>query len=165
MIDGPMQPRRFAGLLSVGVLAALFVASAMGPLSAQAPARQVTQSLAASVTFAQRTSLRLSTDVLRFDVTDAATPATATLDFSAGARTASGDEVRLVIDTLSNLPGTLMITDGTGGIKSGEASPIMPTIVARWTGGGLRSGRLTFALRCGIPGRYAVPISLRLSIS
>ena len=146
------------------LLAALTIAG-WSPIGAQSPARQPTQALSVTASLQPRVSLQVSSGVLQFDVTDATVPATATIDFTAGARAASSSEVRLVVDALPDVPGLLTIAGGSEGVAMGELQPETPTIAARWNGGGLRRGRLTFALRALAPGRYSVPVSLRLAIS
>jgi hypothetical protein len=141
------------------------VLAAFAIAGAQSPAGQATQTLSVTATFQPRVSLQVSSRVLQFDVTDTTVPARATVEFTAGARAASSGEVRLVVDALQDVPGVLMIVGGSDGVAIGELQPETPTIAARWIGGGLRSGRLTLALRALTPGRYSVPVSLHLAIS
>ena len=44
--------------------------------------------------------MKVSAEVLRFDVVDPAKPATVTVDFSAGARTSTGGDVVLLFEKI-----------------------------------------------------------------
>jgi hypothetical protein len=112
-------------------LSALVAVAGTPMLRAQAPAGEATRRLTVTATFQPRVSLHVSSSVLQFDVTDRNVPATATLEFTAGARAASSDEVHLVIDALQEVPGILAIADGPEGVAIGELQSKMPTIAAR----------------------------------
>ena len=134
-----------------------------GTFEGRALAQQVTRSVSATVTFAPRTSLQVSSQVLRFDVTDTSIPAEATVEFSAGARTRTGGHVMLVARVETAHP-TLTIVAGTEGTIAGAVAPGTTTVAARWAGGGLRTGRVTFRLQAA-PGHYDIPVSFLLNIS
>ena len=55
--------------------------------------------------FAPRTSLRVSSEVLQFDIARPGDPATAAIEFSAGARTPSEGEIVLSVEPLRGLSG------------------------------------------------------------
>jgi hypothetical protein len=123
----------------------------------------VTKSVTATVAFAPRTSLRVSTQVLRFHVTDEAIAAEAVVEFAAGARTSKDGEVVLVVRTPAEIPGmTLMVGGGTTDAVSGTVANGDATVVARWIGGGSKNGQLQFLLRAA-PGMYAIPVTFHLS--
>ena len=54
-------------------------------------------------TFSSRTTLQVSSDLLQFDVTQPQTPATASIDFLAAARTHAGALVVLSIEPVASL--------------------------------------------------------------
>ena len=127
-----------------------------------------TQSVSATVSFAPRTALTVSTRVLRFVVTDAMTPATASVEFSAAARTSTDGSVALMAEP-TGMVGlssgvSLEIVSGPDGIVPGTVSSQQRVVAGRWTGSGVRSGRITFQLRAQ-PGRYDIPLALLLQLS
>ena len=86
-------------LLPAAVLALGFAGTAVTAGSEeQSPAAQATDSLTATATFGPRTSLEVSSQVLRFQVPEASTAAEATVSFAAGARTRTDGEVELVFE-------------------------------------------------------------------
>jgi hypothetical protein len=115
--------------------------------------------------FGTRTSLKVSSQLLQFDVSEAGVPAVAVIEFSAGARTQAGAEVLLTVERLPSFDypkGTAVTFVGDGpGTAAATLAPC-PTVAARWTGSGLRSGRLTFALQAP-PGTYNIPVRFVLS--
>lgn len=122
--------------------------------------------------FSSRTSLRVSTEVLRFEVTPAGGPATAAVDFSAGVRTQSGAEVMLSVERRSadgaggGTDAATPITfagQGSGTLDGSLDSVSAQAVAGRWTGSGLRHGRLVFALHAGAPGAHIVPVRFVLS--
>jgi hypothetical protein len=121
--------------------------------------------------FASRTSLSVSAQVLEFEVTEAGA-ATVAIEFVAGARIASGGEVVLSVEPARAIAGpggaadveTALSFEGSGaGTLAGTLAPHAPAVAGRWTGSGLRTGRLTFALRAAAPGHYSVPLRFVLS--
>ena len=152
----------------VGVVAASLLAVA-SPVSA---ADTATTNLVVSAQFASRTSLKVSTDLLRFDVAGPDQPATATVDFAAGARTQSGAEVLLSIEQLrgvegpggaSDLESSVSFSGQGAGTLAGALVAAGPAVAGRWIGSGLRQGRLVFALRAGASGNYILPVRFILS--
>ena len=145
-------------------------------LSARPAAVAASESATASVTvsahFSSRTSLKVSTQLLHFEVTASSPEALATVDFSAGARTVPGGEVVLTVEEMGTHAGpggaadveTSLTFSGEGdGLRPGQLRASTPSVAGRWAGSGLRTGRLTFALRSPVPGSYAVPVRFVLS--
>ena len=125
-----------------------------------------------NVQVAARTSLKVSSELLQFDVTTPGAPATAAIDFSAGARTAAGSDIVLSVEPLHGIDGpggaadveTAITVAGQGeGLLSGHVHPVKSTVVGRWNGSGLRTGRLVFTLRAQAAGNYAMPVRFVLS--
>ena len=137
-----------------------------------ASADTTSRALTVSVTFSSRTSLKVSADLLRFDVASSGQPATASVEFSAGTRTQSGAEVVLSVEPLRGVEGpggagdveTALSFAGQGeGTLQGVLRTAGPTVAGQWIGSGLREGRLVFALRAGASGTYTVPVRFVLS--
>lgn len=148
------------------LIVVLFVASG------QMTAESATASIAVTAEFASRTSLKVSSQVLNFDVRSAGETSVATVEFSAGARTRSGGDVLLTVEPLRAMEGpggaadvdTSITFSGTGnGTVSGSLQPTSPVVAGRWTGSGLRTGQLTFVLRTTVAGSYMVPVRFVLS--
>ena len=125
-----------------------------------------------NVQVAARTSLKVSSQLLQFDVTTPGAPATAAIEFSAGARTAAGSDIVLSVEPLRGIDGpggaadveSAITVAGQGpGVLSGHVDPVKSTVVGRWNGSGLRTGRLVFTLRAHAPGNYAMPVRFVLS--
>jgi hypothetical protein len=132
-------------------------------LEGRAFAQQVTERVTAQATFAPRTSLQVSSQVLRFEVTDASIPAEATVEYAAGARTRNDGEVMLVVRIPLEMSGmTLTVSGGTTAAVSRVVTRGESTVVARWVGGGRKTGHLQFQLRAA-PGVYAIPVSFELN--
>jgi hypothetical protein len=125
-------------------------------------AESATASLVVSVRFSTRTSLKVSSDVLRFDVTQPGEVATAVVDFSAAARTEPGGEIVLSVEPLQTVDGSISVR-GEGDGVIGVAALAHPVIAGQWMGSGTRSGRLVFALCSSVTGAYAVPLRFVLS--
>ena len=136
-----------------------------------AAAESATASVAVTAQFSSRTSLKVSTEVLRFDVLDGLGAATASVDFSAAARTQSGAEVTLSLESTRATESAGMAGDeppltfsGAGpGTLAGEISRGRAAVGGRWIGSGLRTGRFVFTLRADTPGAHIVPIQFVLS--
>ena len=152
----------------VGVVAASLL-SAASPVSA---AETATASASVSAQFSSRTSLKVSTDLLHFEVVEPGQPATATVDFAAGARTQAGAEVLLSIEQLhaaqgpggaSDIESSVSFTGDGAGTLDGALVAAGPAVAGRWIGSGMRQGRLVFALRAGASGNYMLPVRFILS--
>ena len=125
-----------------------------------------------SAQFGSRMSLKVSTDLLQFDVIAAGQPATAAVSFSAAARTRSGADVVLSVEPVRAIEGpggaadveSALVFEGEGeGTVAGVVACSAPTVAARWSGSGLRTGRLVFTLKSRAPGSYTLPVRFVLS--
>jgi hypothetical protein len=125
-----------------------------------------------SARFSSRTSLKVSSQVLQFDVRTPSQPATAVIDFSAGARTERGADVVLSIEPMRATTGpggsadveTSLRFAGEGeGLGQGALHAQAPAIAGRWSGSGLRTGRIVFSLVAAAPGSYQLPVRLVIS--
>lgn len=125
-----------------------------------------------SANFSSRTSLRVSTELLQFDVAAPGQPATALVEFSAAARTSSGAEVVLSVEPVRAIEGpggagdveSAVTFAGEGeGTTAGALATNSTAVAGRWIGSGRRTGRLVFSLRAGVSGTYAVPVRFVLS--
>jgi hypothetical protein len=135
-------------------------------------AEQASASIVVHARFHSRTSLRVSARLLQFEVPTESQAAIAAVDFSAGARTAADAEVVLSVEAARSIGGpggaadveTSLSFSGEGdGTRSGSVGTDIPTVAGRWTGSGLRTGRLVFTLRAAAPGAYSVPLRFVLS--
>ena len=129
-------------------------------------AESTSSTVAVVAGFGTRTSLKVSGETLHFVVSDPDGPAVAVIQFSAGARTHAGGEVMLTVERLPgpDCPEEAAVTfrgEGAGTV-AGTLAAAGPTPVARWTGSGVRTGRLTFLLRAGARA-YNLPIRFVLS--
>jgi hypothetical protein len=157
-------------LLTATVLALGFAGTAHTAESeGQSSAAQATHSLTATATFGARTALEVSSQVLRFHVTDPSIAAEATVSFAAGARTTTDGEVVLVLELAEQggaAQGALSIVGGSEGTIAGPVpteARDTPTVAARWVGGGMRTGGVTFRLQAP-PGQYDIPVKFQLRI-
>ena len=130
------------------------------------------KTLSVTATIGSRTSLKVSTELLQFEISNPDQQAVAVVDFSAGARTHSGAEVMLTVEPLRGITGPGGASDvetgltfaGQGdGLLSGALQPSTPTVAGRWNGSGLRTGRVMFELRASATGHYTVPVRFVLS--
>ena len=129
-------------------------------------AESTSSSVAVVAGFGTRTSLKVSSEVLQFAVSEPDAPAVAVIEFAAGARTQAGADVLLTVERLPgpDCPEQAAVTflgDGPG-TGAGTLPVAGATPVARWTGSGRRTGRLTFVLRAPA-GTYNLPIRFVLS--
>ena len=155
-------------LVFLRVLASALALVQAAPLALVAsPAQQVTQAVTATVTFGPRITLQVSSQVLHFDVTDPSASATASVDFAVAGRTGKDGEVALaveIVDSPGPTPYALSIAGGFDGVTTGPLAHDAPKVIARWGGGGFRSGRVTFRLDAA-PGRYEIPIRFLVKLS
>ena len=136
-----------------------------------ASADTASRAVTVSATFSSRTSLKVSADLLRFEVASGQT-ATASVEFSAGTRTQSGAQVVLSVEPIRGVEGpggagdveTSVSFSGQGeGTLGGLLRGTGPTVAGRWIGSGMRHGRLVFALQADASGTYTVPVRFVLS--
>lgn len=125
-----------------------------------------------NVNLATRTSLKVSSRVLQFDVRQPGGIDTAALDFTAGARMPAGSDVVLTVEPLRAIEGPGGVADvdadltftGEGqGMLGGSIGSAHSTVVGRWQGSGLREGRVVFTLRASATGSYSLPVRVVLS--
>jgi hypothetical protein len=120
---------------------------------------------------ATRTSLKVSSEVLRFDVAQSGGTATATIDFSAGARMSSGGNVVLSVEPLRAVEGPGGAADVESSVSFAGSGPGLlagalrgdTAVVGQWHGSGLREGRVVFTLRANASGTYTLPVRFVLS--
>ena len=157
---------------SLSLLAVLFASATAFTPARAAASDTATGAVVVSAQFSSRTSLRVSTQLLQFDVVSPGQSATVAVDFSAGARTQSGGEVVLSVEPARAVEGpggaadvesSLSFAGEGDGTTTGIVGSVAPTVAGRWTGSGLRTGRLVFSLRAGARGTYTVPVRFVLS--
>lgn len=161
----------FPGALSRLALAAALTL-AVGSGTAAEAADSVHSSIAVRAVVSSRTSLSVSSDLLQFDVVNPGQAATASVEFSASARTRSGSEVMLSVE----VPGAAEWLEGRdmderalsfAGDGEGTSASDMrvpgPKVAGRWSGSGQRRGRLVFELRASQSGTYRIPVRFVLS--
>jgi hypothetical protein len=126
--------------------------------------------LSITAQFAPRTSLKVSSELLQFDVAQGT--AMTTIEFSAGARTPSQGEIVLSVEPLRGLSGpggaadvdAAITVSGDGeGLLSTRLDSASTTVVGRWHGSGLHRGRLVFTLNAPAAGAYSMPVRFVLS--
>lgn len=153
-------------------LAALGAAVWCAVAAAPASGAESSVSLSVQAQVSGRTSLHVSTDTLRFDVAAAAGSATASVDFSASARTHAGGDLVLSIELLRTMghsdgfneaEAALSFAGEGAGTAGGDIAATGSHVAARWTGSGHRTGRLVFTLRTGSAGAYSVPVRFVLT--
>lgn len=121
--------------------------------------------------FGARTSLRVSSELLRFDVMTPGQPATVSVEFSAGARTRSGAEVIMSVERVRAIAGAGLAADpgavrfaGEGaGTLDGDLPAAGLSTAGRWLGSGMRTGRIVFSLAAAPAGSYTLPVRFVLS--
>jgi len=135
-------------------------------------AESATASVVVTAQFASRTSLKVSTEWLQFDVTTADQSAVAIVDFSAAARTRQSGEVVLTVERAGALSGpggaadvgaSLTVSIRGDGGPDGALDRSAPIVAGRWIGSGRRTGQLAFSLRSSVPGVYSLPVRFVLS--
>ena len=157
-------------LLSPSALYALVFFWLLAAPTAAAASDSATSSITITAVFESRTSLKVSSQLLQFDVANPDQPAMASVDFSAGARTRSGGDVVLTVEPLRGIEGPGGAADVETSVTFSGAGAGMLTgtlqgasVAGRWNGSGLRTGRLTFAVRAAAAGTYTVPVRFVLS--
>jgi len=120
---------------------------------------------------ATRTSLKVSSELLQFEVAQSGGTATAAIDFSAGARMSSGADVVLSVEPLRAVEGPGGAADVESSVSFAGSGPGLlagalagdTAIVGQWRGSGLRQGRVVFTLRANASGTYTLPVRFVLS--
>lgn len=157
---------------AVPAVLCLLAVAVMGVPSTVDASERATATVAATAQLSARTALTVSTDILRFDVSAAGTPAIARVDFVAGARTRADGEVLLTVEPLQALSGPGGAADvdasvdfsGDGdGLLNGVLTASRPAVAGRWTGSGRRTGHLQFTLHTRTTGAYSLPVRFVLS--
>src|SRR5688500_3485268 len=95
----------FMRRVSIVLPAAVLVVAGAGASVAVSASERVTVTIAATAQLNSRTSLMVSTDTLRFDVTAPGSPAVMSVEFVAGARTRAEGEVVLTVESLRGVEG------------------------------------------------------------
>jgi hypothetical protein len=158
---------------SLPLFVCLCAAVSMVAPSSAAASETATASVAVTATFNAKTSLKVSTQILQFEVTSPEREATAAVEFSAGARTRQSGEVVLTIEPdhailgpggAADVDTSLRFAGDGDGIRSGALQSSQPTIAGLWRGSGLRKGRVVFALRAAAPGTYTLPVRFVLTL-
>ncbi len=176
MVLCPPWHRRSISVLTMH-LKARFIGLLLGSLLAMGQAPMPGRASASGVVgiradFSSYTSLRVSSSQLRFDVADPLTNPTATVEFTAAARTVRGGEVLLSVEPVGGVqspesgPAAQDVTvryEGEGG-NSGTLSQAGPHVVGRWIGSNVRQGRVSFTLRgAQAAGVYSLSVKFVLS--
>lgn len=153
-------------------VACAFAVSAARPEGAAA--ESVQRSITVRADVASRTTLRVSAEMVRFHVLNTAVPATASIDFAAGARTQAAGEVIFTIEPLGwteapDVDGTAAPQAGAGfGRRDEEITAVDVStpgrkVARRWVGSGLRHGTVRLVFRATKPGYYEVHLRVFLS--
>ena len=121
--------------------------------------------LALNTTIAQRSSVRISTSVLQFEVVEGGVAAEAVVSYRVAVRTRPDGGVRLTVEPARTLEaGDGRVTAGLAVVCGADAvAPALavgtPQPVARWRDSGMREGRLRCRLEgTALPGRYSLPV-------
>lgn len=141
---------------------------ALGAAAAEAQSVR-SSNLVVTARVSARTSLHVSAEYLRFDLAAPGEPAIASIQFSAGARTRTGGDVILTVESTGAAGDRGLDTHrlqfvGHGeGLAAGDLSEPGPHVAGRWSGSGLRHGTLAFVLRVTSAGVFRIPVRLVLS--
>ena len=158
--------------VSVLLAATVLVMVGAGASVAVSASERATVTIAATAQLNSRTSLTVSAETLRFDVTNPGSAATVSVEFIASARTRSQGEVVLTVEPVRGIEGpggaadldTTVAFAGDGdGTQAGLLRPADPVVAGRWTGSGRRTGRLRFSLSTDTVGAYTLPVRFVLS--
>ena len=162
---------RYARLATVIVLMSCVSPRAAGAADGNSAVLGDSATVVVTAHFSSRTSFKVSSDLLRFHLTESDGRATTAVDFRAAARTASSAEVTLSVEPLPpvEMPAKAVIDpviSVTGLAPGGEGTVVAhgsPGLASRWFGSGVRTGRLIFTLQAGAVGRYSIPVQFVLS--
>ena len=156
---------------------ACLIGAALAVLSGSAAVAEASETATAKVTvqaqFSSRTSLHVSSEILRFEIVDSAQGATVSVDFSAAVRIQAGADAVLSIERLDERDGRpgaegadgVLTFAGEGeGTTEGRIGNRASTVAGRWVGSGSRQGRFVFTLRARPPGVYTLPVRFALTV-
>jgi len=138
---------------------------------AASPGEDAVATLTMNATVRSRTSLRVSSSELRFDVLGAASAPTVLVDFFAAARAQRDADVVLTVEAVGSVqfppggapPNPLVSFQGEGG-QSGPVAEGMPRILGAWKGSGVHQGRVSFTLQgATVAGTYVLHLRFVLS--
>lgn len=147
----------------MALITATVLWTSAGPSRLSAASDTVTKTIDARATVSSRTSFKVSSDVLNFNLQDVERPAVATVDFVAGIRTHAGAEAVLTVEAVGVIGGAVTFSgDGTG-TAHGTMVASRPIVAGRWVGSGRHTGRIVFELRAPVAGRYTLPVRFVLS--
>jgi hypothetical protein len=140
-------------------------ATLLHPTALASQTQIATHAVVARAEMGRRARVVVSSEILHFHVGDEGAPAGFSIAYRAGARTSSTGDVLLSVRPV-NLSGVssaiaLTVVSGPDAVP-GLLTAGHPTIAARWTGGGVRDGRLSFQLTAA-PGTYAIPVEFRIT--
>jgi hypothetical protein len=154
----------------IGLLLGSLLAMGQAPMPGRASASAV---VGIQANFSSRTSLRVSSSHVQFEVADPLVSPTFVIDFTAAARTIRGGEVQLTVEPIGSVqtadrggpaaPDLTVLYEGEAG-NSGTLSQAGPHVVGRWIGSNARQGRVWFTL-CGAQaaGVYTMAVKFVLS--
>ena len=152
---------------AMALVTALVLWMSAGPSRLSATPDTVTKTVDVQATVSSRTSLRVSSDFLEFNLPDVQRPAVATVDFVAGIRTHAGAEVMLTVEALDVMDAVMdavvTFSGDSEGTTQGTLVATRPIVAGRWVGSGRHSGRHVFELRAPVAGRYTLPLRFVLS--
>ena len=146
----------------IGILLLLSVAS---PHASVLFAESAHATVTVSAVIGGRTSLRVSHQTQLQPEGSGGAPS-AVVEFTAGARTRAGAEVVLSVERLGDRPAGAESVRFTGqgeGTSDGVLAA-QPAVVARWTGSGLRRGRMVFAMPARDAGTAAACLRFVLTV-
>jgi hypothetical protein len=166
LAGSPVGSRSRRGHNCAAVLVTIGLAAGVAQ-TARADSRDVKRVLVSAAVGATSV-LRVSAEHAVFTLLPGQQAATATVDYSAFARTENGAQVVLLIEPLAAAEepgGAADVETALSFQREGALSglvPGTPTVAGRWTGSGSRHGRIALTLRAEIPGTYVVPVRLSL---
>lgn len=146
---------------------ALAVVLGLAAPSLAADSTSASATVIVNANFSTRTSLKVSSQVLQFAVPSGDETSRVEVDFTAAARTRAGGEVILLVESFGprddgSAGASEVRFAGQGGASGGMLAVNAATPVARWTGSGIRTGRVTFTMRA-VAGIHTVPVRFLLA--
>jgi hypothetical protein len=103
-----------------------------------------------------RTSLRVSSSQVRFELVDGTPPAPVFVEFTVAARVRANTDVVLTVEAVGRLEGPSENTSTSEdvvlwfqgeGARAGTLTEGVPHVAGAWKGSGVRRGRVAFGLR------------------